>query len=89
MAPRGSRRAGHTHRHAPARGLTAQLSISVVGSRQRATPVQFLGLDGKPIRSGGFYRCAIECESEVATDEVIYRSRLKDVEVWPVGWPDA
>ena len=70
-------------------GLTARLSITAIGPRPRATPVQFLGADGKPIRSGGFYRCVIECESEVATDEAAYRSRLTDVEEWPAAWPDA
>jgi hypothetical protein len=69
--------------------LTARLAIATVGSRSRTTPVQFLGEDGKPVRSGGFYRCAIECESEVATDKATYRSRLSDAEEWPVGWPNA
>lgn len=69
-------------------GLTARLSIAAIGSRPRATPVQYLRADGKPVRSGGFYRCKIECESEVATDEATYRSRLTDMEEWPVGWPD-
>ena len=67
--------------------LTARLSIAAIGSRPRAAPVQYLGADGKPVRSGGFYRCDIKCESEVATDEATYRSRLTDMEEWPVGWP--
>jgi len=50
-------------------GLTARLSITAGGSRPRDTPVHFLGADGKPIRSGEFYRCEVVCESEVATDE--------------------
>ena len=70
-------------------GLTARLSIAAIGPSPRATPVQFLGADGKPVHSGGFYRCEIECESEVVTDEAAYRSHLRDVEEWPVGWPDA
>ncbi len=70
-------------------GLTARLSVTAIGSRPRATPVQFLGADGKPVRSGGFYRCEIECESEVATDEATYRSRRRDVGEWPAAWPDA
>jgi hypothetical protein len=69
--------------------LTARLSITAIGSRQRATPVQYLGADGKPVRSGGFYRCEIECESEVVTEEAVYRSRSRDVEEWPAIWPDA
>jgi hypothetical protein len=69
--------------------LTAHLSITAVGPRQRATTVQSLGADGQPIRSGGFYRCEIECESEVATEEAVYRSRSTDAEEWPAAWPDA
>ncbi|MDR3619572.1 MAG: hypothetical protein P4L85_09495 [Paludisphaera borealis] len=69
--------------------LTAHLSITAVGLRPRSTPVQFFGADGKPIRSGEFYRCEIECESEVVAEGAVYRSRSKDIEEWPMGWPDA
>jgi len=69
--------------------LTAHLSITVVGSRSRATPVKFLGTDRKPVRSREYYSCEIECESEVATEGAVYRSRATDTEEWPVGWPDA
>ncbi len=33
--------------------------------------------------------CAIKCESEVATDEAVYRSEYSDLEEWPPGWPPA
>jgi hypothetical protein len=29
----------------------------------------------------------IECESNVATDEAVYDSRLTEVQEWPIGWP--
>jgi hypothetical protein len=32
-------------------------------------------------------RCAMECNSNVVTDEAVYRSKLTEVEEWPVGWP--
>ena len=70
-------------------GLTARLSIATLTSGARSTPAQFIRADGQPVRSGSFYRCEIECDSEVATDEVTYRSSLRDLEEWPVGWPDA
>lgn len=69
--------------------LAAQLSITLVAARPRVTSVQFLRVDGKPIRTGKFYRCEIACESEVATEDAVYRSRHTDLEEWPAGWPDA
>jgi hypothetical protein len=67
--------------------LTARLSITAIGPRQRITLVHFSLANGKRVRWDKFYRCVIECESEVATDEAAYRSRLADVEEWPAGWP--
>lgn len=67
--------------------FTAHLSITAIGPRQRVTPIQFLGVDSRPVRSGGFYCCEIGCESEVATEGAVYQSRLTDIEEWPVAWP--
>jgi hypothetical protein len=69
--------------------LTAHLSLVDIAAQPRTTAVQFLGVDGKPVRSGKFHRCEIECESEVATEDAIYRSHARDVEEWPAAWPDA
>jgi hypothetical protein len=68
--------------------LTARLSIIAIGSGLTATRVQYLGADGKSVHSGGYYRCEIECESEVATEEAVYRSHSTDVEEWPAAWPN-
>jgi hypothetical protein len=29
----------------------------------------------------------MKCESNVTTDEVVYRSTLIETQEWPIGWP--
>jgi hypothetical protein len=29
----------------------------------------------------------LECDSNVTTDEAVYRSKLREVQEWPLGWP--
>ncbi len=67
--------------------LKASLMLSHTNGKARSTSVQHLAADGKPIRTGGFFRLAIDCESEITTDETRYSSRMKDVEEWPENWP--
>ena len=67
--------------------LTARLIFSEVTPGQRVTNECYLRPDGKAIRSAEFYRCAIACESEIATDEAVYRSCHQDVTEWPHDWP--
>ena len=67
--------------------MTARLVVKSLASKPKRLPVHFLDTDGKPIRSGQFYRCEISCESEVATDEALYRSSCEAVESWPASWP--
>jgi hypothetical protein len=43
--------------------------------------------DGKAMRSEEMHHCIFECESEIATDQAIYRSVLREVQEWPLGWP--
>ena len=69
--------------------LAARIAITTIPPQQRATPARHLTPEGKPVRSGLFFRCVIECESEVATDEAVYRSRYADLEEWPTSWADA
>ena len=33
-------------------------------------------------------RTFMECDSNVATDEAVYRSKLTQVQEWPIGWPE-
>jgi len=44
---------------------------------------------GEPIHSGPMHQCVVRCASMVRTDDAEYRSKLEDVERWPVGWPAA
>jgi len=79
--------------HIPLTALTrawlhAKLSFSEIRWRDRTTNEQFFN-DGRTVRTDTMHRCAISCESEVATDEVVYRSQFQDIEEWPVGWPAA
>jgi hypothetical protein len=43
---------------------------------------------GNPVRSERMHRCTFDCESEIATDERIYQSRMREVQEWPLGWPE-
>jgi hypothetical protein len=67
--------------------LTARLTFSPVPPGRRVTNECYLRPDGKAIRAAEFFRCAIVCESEVATDEAVYRSSHQDTAEWPEGWP--
>jgi hypothetical protein len=67
--------------------LTARLTYSTTPRSGRVTKVYFFRSDGTTTRSTAYHRLLIECESEVATDEAVYRSRYRDIEEWPEGWP--
>lgn len=66
--------------------LKANLSFREIPWKEKSKREIFFAND-VAIRTASLYRCAIECESEVATDEAVYRSRHEDVEEWPPGWP--
>lgn len=65
--------------------LAVELSFSLIRWNTQSREV-FLS-DGKPVRSERMHRCIFDCASEIATDEVVYRSEMRDVQQWPVGWP--
>ena len=67
--------------------LVVKLSFSVVPWNE-PTRESFYS-DGKAIRTERMNRCVIECNSNVTTDESIYRSGLMEVQEWPVGWPNS
>jgi hypothetical protein len=67
--------------------LTAKLTFGAIPPGCRVTNECYLGPDGKAIRSADFFRCSIDCESEIATDEATYRSSHRAVTEWPDGWP--
>ena len=66
--------------------LTATLTVSRVQTKQRRMKTYFFDSDGKHIAQNNRTRCEITCHSEIATDEAVYRSELKDIEEWPDGW---
>lgn len=45
--------------------------------------------DGKIVRTEKMHQCSFDCQSEVATDETVYQSAMRDVQEWPLGWPRA
>jgi hypothetical protein len=67
--------------------LAVKLSFSVVPWNAPTSEIFYL--DGKAIRTEKMNRCVMECNSNVATDESVYRSKLMEVQEWPLGWPDS
>ena len=65
--------------------LVVRLSLSVVPWDKHTKEIFYS--DGKAMQAGKMSRCAMDCESSVATDEAVYRSKLLEVQEWPVGWP--
>ena len=65
--------------------LAVELSFSVVPWNERTGEI-FLS-DGKVARTPQMNRCIMKCESNVTTDEVVYRSTLIETQEWPIGWP--
>ncbi len=41
------------------------------------------------MRTEKMNRCVMECDSNVTTDESVYRSMLMEVQEWPLGWPNS
>jgi hypothetical protein len=65
--------------------LPVELSFSVVPWNERTGEI-FLS-DGKVARTPQMNRCIMKCESNVTTDEVVYRSTLIETQESPIGWP--
>jgi hypothetical protein len=69
--------------------LVAKLSFSEIRRGERITGDHFFDDAGRTVRTPTMHRCAIHCRSEVATEGAVYRSELRDIEEWPIGWPAA
>jgi hypothetical protein len=65
--------------------LTVKLSFSVVPWNEPAKEIFYS--DGKAVRTEKMNQCILECDSNVTTDETVYRSTLFEVQEWPLGWP--
>jgi hypothetical protein len=66
--------------------LAVKLSFSVVPWNAPTSEIFYL--DGKAIRTEKMNRCVMECNRNVTTDESVYRSKLMEVQEWPLGWPN-
>ena len=67
--------------------LAVELSSSLIPWDTQTKELFFI--DGKLVRSEQMHQCVFDCASEVATDEIVYHSKLRDIQEWPVGWPQA
>ena len=66
--------------------LAVKLSFSVVPWNEPTREIFYS--DGKVVRTEKMNRCVMECDSNVITDEAAYRSKLMEVQEWPLGWPN-
>jgi hypothetical protein len=62
-----------------------RLSFSVVPWNEAIREIFYA--DGKAIRTEKMNRCVMECNSNVTTDDSVYRSKLMEVQEWPLDWP--
>jgi hypothetical protein len=65
--------------------LAVKLSFSVVPWKEPTREIYHS--DGGAVRTEKMNRCIMECDSNVSTDEAFYRSKLMEVQEWPIGWP--
>lgn len=65
--------------------LAVKLSFSEVPWNDDAREIFYS--DGKAVRTEKMNRCTMECDSNVTTDDAVYRSKLIDAQEWPLGWP--
>ena len=65
--------------------LAVRLAFSVVPWSEPTREIFYS--DGKAVRTERMNRCVMECDSGVTTDEAAYRSKLIEVQEWPLGWP--
>ncbi len=66
--------------------LNANLTFSAIAWSEKTGNEQFFD-HGNPVQTDTMHRCVIECDSEITTDETIYRGKYSDVQEWPIGWP--
>jgi len=65
--------------------LRARLAFEKVSWNKKTQELFFA--NGKAVTTKRMHRCSFFCEGEVATAGKVYRSRLEEVQEWPVGWP--
>jgi hypothetical protein len=65
--------------------IAAKLTFAQVRWKIRTTEIFFA--DDGDARSMKIQQCTFDCESEIATDAIVYHSKLKAVQEWFLGWP--
>jgi hypothetical protein len=65
--------------------IAAKLTFAQVRWRIRSTEI-FFANEGDA-RAMKLHQCTFDCESEIATDAIVYHSRLREVQEWFLGWP--
>lgn len=66
--------------------VKADLDLTAISAKKRVTR-DYHFEDGKALTKGTFNRLVIVCRSSVVTSETRYEAEERDVEEWPVGWP--
>jgi len=66
--------------------LDVKLSFSQVTWNNHTAEIFYSG--GKAVRTEKMNRCVMECDSNVATRDAVYHSKLTEVQEWPLGWPE-
>src|SRR5690242_10304883 len=68
--------------------LTVKLSLDQVPWTERSNKTDIHYIKNRPFQSAMVHRCVFDCESELIVNSDSYRSNMRDVEEWPVGWPE-
>jgi hypothetical protein len=79
--------------HVPAAAVTranieAKVSFDQIPWSGRSKKSEVHYVKGEPYQSAMVHRCIFECDSELVVNGTTYRSNIRDVEEWPVGWPE-
>jgi hypothetical protein len=64
--------------------LAVNLIFSVVPWSEPSREIFYS--EGRAVRTNKMNRCILECSSCVTTDETVYRSKLREIQDWPLGW---
>jgi hypothetical protein len=68
--------------------LCAMLNFDEIAWHDRIGKDMFFN-NGGAVYTDRMHRCIIDCESEITTNELVYKSHYHDAEEWPIGWPSA
>jgi hypothetical protein len=66
--------------------LLASLTLREIPAEARRTSYKYFDSGERPSKATTYIECAIQCSSEIVTDEKVYSSAAGDFEEWPKGW---